>query len=171
MIQRLCCFDKGDRMKKICFVCHGNICRSPMAEFLFRDMLEKRGIGSEYLIVSRATSTEEIGNPVHHGTAAVLSRLGISTRGKTAVQLTPSDYDRYDLIIGMDSANIRNILRIVGKDRYSKVYKLLSFAGKERDIADPWYTGDFETTLADIREGCEGLLGTLAPDSRKKTGT
>ena len=151
-------------MKRICFVCHGNICRSPMAEFLFKDMTEKAGLSDSFEIVSRATSDEEIGNGVHRGTRQILSRFGIDTRGKTAVRLTAKDYDRYDLIIGMDSANIRNILRITGGDPKGRVYKLLDFAGENADISDPWYTGDFETTLSDVSRGLEGLFAQLCAD-------
>ena len=148
-------------IKKICFVCHGNICRSPMAEFLFKDMLEKRGIANDYLIESRATSTEELGNPVHYGTAKKLAEYGITARGKTAIQLKSSDYNKYDLIIGMDDANIRNIIRITGGDPENKVKKMLSYAGEERSVADPWYTGDFDTTYNDIMIGLNGLMKQL----------
>lgn len=143
-------------MKKILFVCHGNICRSPMAEFVMKDMAQKAGI--EMYIASAATSTEEIGNPVHYGTRQKLSEVGLSVSGKVAVQMTKSDYGKYDYIIGMDSANIRNIIRIAGGDPDEKVFKLLSFAGSNRDVADPWYTGDFEATYTDVLAGCRGLM-------------
>ncbi len=152
-------------MYRILFVCHGNICRSPMAEFIFRDMLEKRRItGVE--AASAATSTEEIGSGIHPGTAAVLRGLGIDRSVysvKRARQLTRQDFDRYDLIIGMDSANIRNIQRLSGQpERYdSKIFKLLDFSGRPGDISDPWYTGDFESTRRDVSEGCEGLIEWL----------
>lgn len=148
-------------MIKILFVCHGNICRSPMAEFVMRDMVTKRGLGGQFYIASSATSREEIGNPVHPGTRKKLKELGISTAGKYAVQLKKKDYQEYDYLIGMDEWNIRNILRIVGSDPQGKVHKLLEFAGSGRDIADPWYTGNFELTYEDIREGCEGLLSHI----------
>lgn len=148
-------------MIKILFVCHGNICRSPMAEFVMRDMVTKRGLGGQFYIASSATSREEIGNPVHPGTRKKLKELGISTAGKYAVQLKKKDYQEYDYLIGMDEWNIRNILRIVGSDPQGKVHKLLEFAGSGRDIADPWYTGNFEVTYEDIREGCEGLLSHI----------
>lgn len=148
-------------MIKVLFVCHGNICRSPMAEFVFKDMVKKAGLTDSFYIASAATSTEEIGNPPHRGTKAVLNRLGISTDGKYAVQITRSDYDKYDFIIGMDSANIRNMHRIFGGDKDSKIYKLLTFAGLSRDVDDPWYTGRFETTYNDVLMGCEGLLKFL----------
>lgn len=148
-------------MIKILFICHGNICRSPMAEFVMRDMVTKRGLGGQFYIASSATSREEIGNPVHPGTRKKLKELGISTAGKYAVQLKKKDYQEYDYLIGMDEWNIRNILRIVGSDPQGKVHKLLEFAGSGRDIADPWYTGNFEVTYEDIREGCEGLLSHI----------
>ncbi len=143
-------------MKKILFVCHGNICRSPMAEFVMKDLCKKEGIDA--FIASAATSTEEIGNPVHYGTRRKLSEYGISTEGKYAIQLTKSDYRKYDYIIGMDTANIRNILRIFGSDPEYKVYKLLSFAGEGGDIADPWYTGNFNETYDDVLRGCKALI-------------
>lgn len=145
-------------MIKILFVCHGNICRSPMAEFVLKDMVKKRGLEDDFYIASAATSTEEIGNPVHHGTRSRLAKEGISVAGKTAVQMTKSDYDKYDYIIGMDTWNMRNINRIIKSDPDGKVFKLLTFAGRSDDVADPWYTGDFEVTYRDVVEGCEGLL-------------
>lgn len=148
-------------MYRIIFVCHGNICRSPMAEFIMRDMLKKEGMSDMVSVDSAATSTEEIGNPVHFGTKRILSEMGISCALKTAVQLTRSDYGKYDLIIGMDSANIRNILRITGGDPEGKVHKLLHFADMDRDVADPWYTGDFETTKRDVVTGCTALIKYL----------
>ncbi|MBO5060981.1 MAG: low molecular weight phosphotyrosine protein phosphatase [Clostridia bacterium] len=145
-------------MIKVMFVCHGNICRSPMAEFVFRDMVKKAG--QDIFVCSSATSREEIGSPVHRGTKKKLAEVGISTDGKYAVQLTKGDYEKYDYIIGMDSANIRNIERIVGADTKNKVYKLLDFADGG-DIADPWYTGNFDETYDDVVRGCEGLLKKL----------
>lgn len=147
-------------MINIMFVCHGNICRSPMAEFVMRDMLKKEGIIGVN-VASAATSYEEIGNPVHRGTKRILSEMGISCAGKTAVHLERSDYGKYDLIIGMDSANIRNILRIFNGDPEEKVKKLLEFAGIHRDVADPWYTGDFEATRLDVETGCTALLSYI----------
>ncbi len=132
-----------------------------MAEFLFKEMLRRRGLEDCYLIESRATSTEEIGNPPHYGTVKKLAQFGIVPAGKYAEQLKRSDYDKYDLIIGMDDANIRNILRITGDDKYGKVRKMMTFAGSGRSVADPWYTGDFETTYSDINEGLNGLLEFL----------
>lgn len=143
-------------MTKILFVCHGNICRSPMAEFVFKDMTKNY---NDIYIESAATSTEELGNGVHHGTANLLRKKGISTAGKVACQMNKNDYEKFDYIIGMDSWNIRNIKRICGGDPDKKIYKLLDFSERAGDdIADPWYTGDFETTYSDVYEGCCGLL-------------
>lgn len=149
-------------MTKILFVCHGNICRSPMAEFLFRYLAERQGRGAAFSVASAATSREEIGNGVHPGTRRVLARYGIDPSGKRAVQLTAADYGKYDLLLGMDSANVRNMLRILGGDPEGKVCRLLDLTGCPRDIADPWYTGDFEATLSDILEGCAALLARYA---------
>ncbi len=145
-------------MIKIMFVCHGNICRSPMAEFVMRDMVTRQGRGSEFVIRSSATSTEEIGNSVHYGTRKKLAEIGISCDGKVAVQLTKRDYDEYDYIIAMDDMNIRNILRIIKSDPDNKVKLLLSYAGENRSIADPWYTGNFDETYNDVVKGCTALL-------------
>ena len=130
-----------------------------MAEFIMKDMVSKAGL--DVFVASAATSTEEIGNGVHHGTRRILDRLGISYAGKQAVQMTKADYDKYDYIIGMDSANIRNIKAIAGGDENGKVVKLLSLAGEDRDVADPWYTGDFEQTYEDVVKGCSALIETL----------
>lgn len=145
-------------MIKILFICHGNICRSPMAEFVMKDMVKKAGAEKDFSIASAATSTEEIGNPVHHGTRRKLKEFGISVDGKYAVQLRKDDYGKYDYLIGMDHMNIRNMLRILREDPENKVCRLLDFTGHPRDIADPWYTGNFDVTYEDIREGCEALL-------------
>lgn len=145
-------------MVNIMFVCHGNICRSPMAEFVFKDMLEKQRLSDKFHVASSATSTEEIGNPVHNGTRKKLSQCGISTNGKFAVQLKKKDYENFDYIIGMDSYNIRNILRIVGQDSEGKVTRLMDFTNTPKDISDPWYTGNFDETYADVLQGCEALL-------------
>lgn len=145
-------------MTKILFVCHGNICRSPMAEFVLKDMVNKKGLQDEYEIRSAATSTEEIGSPVHSGTRKILSEHGISCAGKVAVQIKKSDCEYYDYIIGMDDMNIRNIKRICPPGTETKVFKLLDFAGEKRDISDPWYTGDFQKTYDDVIQGCNGLL-------------
>lgn len=151
-------------MIKILFVCHGNICRSPMAEFVMKDLVQRANRQSQFYIASAATSTEEIGNPVHRGTREKLKSVGISTAGKTAVQMKRSDYAKYDYLIGMDSWNIRNMLMISGGDPEGKVHKLLEFAGSSRDVADPWYTGDFESTYRDVLAGCQGLLKQLMPE-------
>ncbi len=148
-----------DNKIKILFVCHGNICRSPMAEFVMRDMIKKRGLDGKIMTASAATSTEEIGNPVHSGTRRKLREHSISTDGKYAVQLTKSDYDKYDYLIGMDSANIRNMKRITGGDE--KIIRLLDLTDEPRDVADPWYTGDFDTTYNDVVKGCKVLLEKL----------
>lgn len=145
-------------MIKVMFVCHGNICRSPMAEFVFRHMVKERGLSDKIYIASSATSREEIGNPVHHGTRRKLQQVGISCDSKTAVQLTKKDYEMYDYIICMETYNIRNVLRIIGEDKHKKVYRLLDFSTQPRDIADPWYTGNFDETYDDILEGCLALL-------------
>lgn len=154
-------------MHKILFVCHGNICRSPMAEFVMRDLAMKAGRANELRCASCATSTEEIGNPVHPGTRRVLAVHGIACVGKTARQLRRDEYRSWDLIVAMDEENLRGIRRILGKDPEGKVHKLMEYAGagcktsEARDVADPWYTGDFETTYADVLAGCEGLLRRL----------
>ena len=149
-------------MIKIMFVCHGNICRSPMAEFVFKDLVTKKGIADNFYISSSATSTEEIwngvGNPVYPPAKRELAKHGISCEGKRAVQLKMSDYNKFDYFIGMDRANIRNMHRILEGDSGGKIYKLLTFAGRSDDVADPWYSGDFETTYKDVVEGCEALL-------------
>ena len=145
-------------MISILFICHGNICRSPMAEFVFKDMVEKSGRSDEFYVASAATSYEEIGNPVHYGTAKILDGLGISYSHKRAIHLEKSDYEKYDYLICMDKMNVRNTLRIVGDDKEKKVYKLLEFADSHRDVADPWYTGNFDTTYKDVLQGCKGLL-------------
>ncbi len=152
-------------MIKIMFVCHGNICRSPMAEFILKDMVNKKGLQGKFVIASSATSTEEIwgnvGNPVYPPARAELAKHGISCEGKRAVQLKKSDYEKYDYIIAMDNNNVRNIFSIIGSDPDKKVHKLLEFAQSDRDVADPWYTGKFDITYRDIHEGCEALLNKL----------
>lgn len=152
-------------MKKIMFVCHGNICRSPMAEFIFRDMVKKCGRDHEFIIESSATSKEEIwngvGNPVYPPAKAELAKHGLSCEGKRAVQLRKDDYDKYDLLICMDRYNVKNALRILGGDPDDKVKLLLSYTGSDRDVADPWYYGNFDVTYKDIFEGCTALLETL----------
>lgn len=146
---------------KILFVCHGNICRSPMAQYVFEDMVAKEGKAEAFYIDSAATSTEEIGNPIHRGTRSKLIEKGIPFGDHRAVQLRKADYKNYDYLIGMDRYNIKNITRMVGGDKENKVYKLLDFTGHSRDIADPWYTGEFETTYQDVQEGCRAFLKYL----------
>jgi len=148
-------------MKKIMFICHGNICRSPMAEFVMKDLVKKAGLEDEFVIVSSAVSAEELGNHVYPPAKKVLEEHGISVGDKHAELLTRRDYDLYDLLIAMDTSNLRNIDRIIRSDPEGKVHLLMSYAGKSASVADPWYTGDFETAYNDIREGCEGLLRSL----------
>ena len=147
-------------MINIMFVCHGNICRSPMAEYVMRDLVNKSGCEKDINVSSSATSYEEIGNPVHRGTVKILAANGIPFSQRSAVKLKASDYEKFDYIIGMDEANIRNILRISGGDPEQKVFKLLDFCGGG-DVADPWYTGDFECTYRDVARGCRSLLSKL----------
>ena len=148
-------------MIKINFVCHGNICRSPMAEFLFKDLIKEKGTENEFLAVSSATSTEELGNPVHYGTAKILDRLGIDYSKKRAVQVKASDYEKYDLFIGMDEANVKNLKRLFSGDPENKVKMLLEYAGESRGVADPWWTGDFSTTYFDVSNGVTALYKFL----------
>ncbi len=152
-------------MTKILFVCHGNICRSPMAEFIFRHMVTEAGRADQFHIASCATSNEEIwggvGNPVYPPAKAELAKHGISAEGKRAVQLTPADYDSYDIILGMDNANMRNMQRIFGSDPQNKVHKLMDYTHRGGEVADPWYTGRFDVAFRDIWDGCAGLLATL----------
>lgn len=149
-------------MHKILFICHGNICRSPMAEFLLKDIVNKRGLADAFEIASAATSREEIGNPVHYGTRTKLAQFGISVAGKHAVQVTKRDYEHYDLLLVMDSNNIRNLRRVIGEDTQNKVHLLLDYTERKGEsIADPWYTGDFDVTYDDIMEGLAGLLEQL----------
>ncbi len=149
-------------MERILFVCHGNICRSPMAEFVMKDLVGKAGGDERFFIASAATSTEEIGNPVYPPARRKLAEHGIGCAGKTARQMTAADYREYDLLIGMDSANLRNMRRICGGDPEGKIRLLMDFTDRPGDVADPWYTGDFETTWRDISAGCRGLLEWLS---------
>ena len=146
-------------MKKIMFVCHGNICRSPMAEFVTKKKLEERNIKA--LVESSATSREEIGSGVHYGTRAILDRLSIDYSHKLARQITKQDYDEFDYIVAMDRYNVTNLYRMLGGDPQGKITKLLDWAGIDRDVADPWYTGDFEKTYEDIEVGCTALLDKI----------
>ena len=148
--------------KRILFVCHGNICRSPMAEFIMKKLVADAGLSEMFEIASAATSTEEIGNPVYPPARRKLAEHGIACDGKTARQLTRRDYDYYDLLIGMDRYNIRNMERMCGGDHDDKIHMLMEYAGNARqDVADPWYTGDFNATWRDCMNGCKGLLKLL----------
>lgn len=148
-------------MIKILFICHGNICRSPMAEFILKDMVARRGISDQFEIASAATSREEIGNPVYFPAVRELARHNISAAGKTAVQLRKQDYNHYDLLLAMEEYNLRNIRRIIPKDPAQKIRLLLDFTDTPGDIADPWYNGHFDRTYEEICRGCEGLLTAL----------
>ena len=148
-------------MKNILFICHGNICRSPMAEMIMKELVRRSHLEDCFEIASCATSTEEIGNPVYPPARAELARQGIPCERRGARQITRRDYDAYDLLICMDGMNVDFTMRILGSDPEGKVYKLLSFADSDADIDDPWYTGDFETTYQDVMRGCEGLLRRL----------
>ena len=147
---------------KILFVCHGNICRSPMAEFVMKDLVKQAGYEEDFYIESAATSTEEIGNEVYPPAKRKLAEHGIGCKGKTARQMTRKDYERFDLLIGMDTWNIRNMTRICGGDPEGKIQMLLDFTNRPGDVADPWYTGNFEATWLDVLEGCTCLLKQLA---------
>ncbi len=149
-------------MHRILFVCHGNICRSPMAEFVLKDLVRRAGLSDSFQIASAATSTEELGNPVYPPARRKLSEHGIRCDGKVARQLTRADYAAYDLLIGMDEANLRNIRRICGGDPEDKIHLLLDYTSRPGDVADPWYTGDFQATWRDVLEGCQGLLKELS---------
>ncbi len=156
-------------MIKILFVCHGNICRSPMAEFIFKDLIEKQGLSGQFEIASAATSTEEIwngtGNPVYPPAREELARHGIRCDGKRAVQLKKSDYGYYDYLIGMEKYNLKNMERITGGDPDKKISRLLDFTDSPKDIADPWYTGNFDLTYDEIKKGCEALFKFVAKNN------
>lgn len=148
-------------MIKVLFICHGNICRSTMAQSVMTHLVKEKHIDSVFYIDSAATSREEIGNPPHYGTVSRLRQAGIPVVAHRAVQMTAADYEKYDYLIGMDRANIRNMQRIAGGDPDGKIRTLLSFAGKNGDIADPWYTGNFDETYEDVLEGCRAFLKYL----------
>lgn len=151
-------------MIKILFVCHGNICRSTMAEFVMKELVRQAGLAEQFYIASAATSREEIGNDTHWGTKEKLREEGIPFTKRQAVQICRKDYDRYDYIIYFDSENKHEIRRICGEDTAHKVYSLLSFAGVHRDVADPWYTGNFDQTYDDVWAGCQAFLRFLRND-------
>ncbi|MBE6137964.1 MAG: low molecular weight phosphotyrosine protein phosphatase [Erysipelotrichaceae bacterium] len=153
-------------MIRVLFVCHGNICRSPMAEFLFKDYVKRKNKSELFEIASCATSNEEIGNPVHYGTKRILNDLGIDCSSKRARRMTMADYDYYDYIIVMDENNIRNITYIIGNDKYNKLHLLLEYAGLNRGIRDPWYTGNFTETYKDIILGIEGFYKYLEENNK-----
>jgi len=148
-------------MIRILFVCHGNICRSPMAEFIMKDLVVRAGLSSQFEIASAATSTEELGNPVYPPARRKLAEHGLECAGKTARQMTVGDYRHYDYLVAMDGMNLRNMRPFVGDDPNHKVSLLMSYAGQPREVADPWYTGDFETTWQDLVLGCGALFGFL----------
>ena len=148
-------------MLDILFICHGNICRSPLAEFVMKDLTERQGLAGKFQIASAATSREELGNDIHPGTRRGLEREGIPFSSRQARQITKSDYEAYDYIIAMDRANLRNLERLLGGDPEGKFFLFLEFAGEHRDIADPWYTGNFDETYRDIKQGCTALLEFL----------
>ena len=148
-------------MTNILFVCHGNICRSPMAEFVMKDLTAKSGLSAQFHIASAATSREEIGNPVYPPARRKLAEHGVACGGHAARQLTAQDYREYDLLIGMDQANLRNMQRICGGDPEGKLHLLLDYTSRPGDVADPWYTGDFDATWRDVLAGCQGLLRSL----------
>ena len=148
-------------MVKILFICHGNICRSTMAEYVMKHLVRQAGREDEFFIDSAATSREEVGNGVHHGTRRKLAQMGVPCGDHRARQLTRDDYDKFDLLIGMDSANIRNMQRICGGDSRGKIRKMLDFTDRPGDVKDPWYTGNFDETWDDVWEGCSGLLERL----------
>lgn len=154
-------------MINIMFVCHGNICRSPMAEFVLKDMVAKRKISHNFHIESSATSREEIGNDIHYGTKNKLKKVGVPFTPRRATQITKSDYDKYDFILCMDNNNIRNLSRIIPNEKSNKIKLLLDFSNNPRNIADPWYTGNFEDTYNDIIEGCEALLNYIEKNNIK----
>ncbi len=145
-------------MIKILFICHGNICRSPMAEFFMKSLVKTKHIEDNFYIASAATSTEEIGNPVYPPVRRILEKRGLSCQNKKATRVKKADYDEYDYLICMDNNNVRNLYRIIGEDKNNKVFKLLDFTGEHTDVADPWYTGDFSATENDIERGCDALL-------------
>lgn len=157
-------------MTRILFICHGNICRSPMAEFVMKDLVRRAGLESQFHIESAATSTEEIGSPVYPPARRELEQHGIDCAGHAARQLQNDDYEEYDLLIGMDRANLRNMYRICGGDFAGKMHLLMDFTGRPGEVADPWYTGDFKATWRDVEEGCRGLLQKIVSKEVRVNG-
>ncbi len=147
-----------NKILKILFVCHGNICRSPMAEFIMKDMVRKAGVEDRFVIDSKAARRDELGNDTHYGTKAKLRQMGIPFTKRKATLLSKRDYAAYDLLIAMDTENLHDMLRLFGGDPDKKICMLLDFAGERREVADPWYTGNFDETYEDIVKGCTGLL-------------
>ena len=158
-LQRL--YTAKEMKYKILFVCLGNICRSPMAEFVMKDLVRQMGIDSQFEIASAATSTYEIGNPVYPPARQKLASHGIDCKGKTARQITRHDYDYYDYIIAMDQSNVKNLKKMFGEDTDNKITLLMDYTTRPADVADPWYTGDFDATWNDVVEGCKGLITSL----------
>ena len=154
-------------MIKVLFICHGNICRSPMAEFVMKKLVEDAGLAAQFHIESAATSREELGNPVYPPARRKLAEHGISCAGHAARQMTRADYEKNDLLIGMDQENLRNMQRICGGDPDGKLYLLMNYTDHPGDVADPWYTGDFESTWRDVLAGCQGLLHELMEGNEK----
>ncbi len=154
---------------KILFVCHGNICRSPMAEFVMKHLVEEKGLQDQFEIESAATSTEELGNPVYPPARRKLAEHGIGCQGKTARQMTRDDYRHFDYVIVMDRNNVRNLHRLLGGDPDQKIRLLMDYTRRPGQVADPWYTGDFEATWIDVLEGCEGLLESIMKGLPKYT--
>ena len=155
-------------MKNILFVCHGNICRSPMCEFVMKELVSREGLENEFVIASAATTTEEIGHDVHRGTRDVLTKHGIPFGHRRARQLTREEYADWDYIVGMDTENMEDISYIVGADTEHKVFRLMELCGERRDVADPWYTGDFDKTYSDVVRGCRALLEKVKSESRSE---
>ncbi len=148
-------------MNKILFICHGNICRSPMAEFVMKELAAQAGLSAQFEIASAATSTEELGNAVYPPARRKLAEHGISCEGKTARQVTRRDYEHYDLLIVMDHNNLRNLRRMLGEDTENKIHLLMDYTDRPGEVADPWYTGNFEETWRDVLDGCSGLMKHL----------